>query len=130
MGTKCAACNAVVAWAHVIPDNDGTVTSGFPLERTTLTVEPSFCDTPGFGFCDTTAPAGTVMDVTGAPSFKVIWTLSTAVLAWATGRLTTVGTGCEGVRTLVPKATKRPAARITASAMAPPIHHHFLLALG
>src|ERR1700722_3036644 len=130
MGTKWAACNAVAAWAQVIPDNDGTVTSGFPLESTTLTVEPSFCDTPAFGVCDTTAPAGTVMDVTGAPSFKVIWTLSTAALACASGRLTTVGTGCDGVSTLVPKATKSPAARITASRTAPPIHHHFLLALG
>src|SRR5271156_1134391 len=114
-----------------MPDNDGTVTSGFPLESTTLTVEPSFCDTPGFGFCNTTSPAATVMDVTGAPSFKVIWTLSTAVFACATGRFTTVGTGCEGVRTLVAKASTSPAAaRISASAMAPPIHHHFLLVLG
>src|SRR5271156_5142229 len=107
-----------------MPDNDGTVTSGFPLESTTLTVEPSFCDTPGFGFCNTTSPAATVMDVTGAPSFKVIWTLSTATLACATGRFTNVGTGCDGVNTLVPRATKSPAARISASATAPPIHHH------
>ncbi len=70
-----------------------------------MTVEPSFCDTPGFGVCDTTAPAATVIDVTGAPSFKFIWTLSTAALACATGRLSTAGTGCDGVSTLVPKAT-------------------------
>ena len=74
---KCADCSAVVAWAQVIPASEGTVTSGFPEESTTVTVEPSFCDTPGFGLCDTTSPAATVIDVTGLPSFKVIWTLST-----------------------------------------------------
>ena len=127
---KCADCNAVAAWAQVIPARDGTVTSGFPLESTTSTVEPSFCDTPGLGLCETTSPAATVMDVTGAPCFKVIWTLSTAALACASGRLTTVGVGCDGVNTFVAKAVTNPAARITANATAPPIHHHFLLFRG
>ena len=72
--------------AQVMPASEGTVTSGGPSESTTVTVEPSFCDTPGFGLCDTTSPAATVIDFTGAPSFRFMWTLSTAARAWASGR--------------------------------------------
>ncbi len=57
------------------------MTLGFPEESTTVTVEPCFCDTPALGLCYTTSPAPTVIDVIGAPSFKVIWTLSSAVRA-------------------------------------------------
>ena len=90
-------------------------------------VEPSFCDTPAFGLCDTTSPAATVIDVIGAPSFKFIWTLATAALACANGRFTTAGVGWEGVNTFVAKAVTSPAARMTASTTAPPIHHFLWL---
>ena len=116
-----------MAWAHVIPDNEGTVTSGLPDDSTTVTVEPSFCETFGAGLCDTTSPAATVIDVTGAPSFKFIWTLATAALACANGRFTTAGVGCDAVNTFVAKAVTRPAARMTANRTAAPIHHHFRL---
>src|ERR1700759_624096 len=92
---KCADARAADAWAQVIPASEGTVTSGFPDDSTTPMVEPSFKTTPGLGLCDTTSPAGTVMEVTGLPCFRVIWTLSTEARACATDWLTTFGTGCD-----------------------------------
>ena len=124
---KCADWSATLAWAQVIPDNEGTVTSGLPDDSSTVTVEPSFCETFGAGLCNTTSPAATVIDVTGAPSFRFIWTLATAALACANGRFTTDGVGCEAVNTFVAKAVTRPAARMTANRTAAPIHHHFRL---
>ena len=51
-------------------------------------------------------------------------TLSRAARAWASGRFTTLGVGCDGVSTLVPNATKSPAAsRTTAAATAPMIQY-------
>ena len=114
-----------VAWAQVIPDNEGTVTSGLPDESFTSPSSPPSARPRRFGLCNTTSPAATVIDVTGAPSFRFIWTLATAALACANGRFTTDGVGCEGVNTFVPKAAKSPAARITANRTAPPIHHYF-----
>src|ERR1700751_1474079 len=66
---RCAGCSAVTAWAHVIPASDGTVTLGGPAEGTTVTVEPSFNEVVGAGFCEITTPNGTLMDLTGAASF-------------------------------------------------------------
>src|ERR1700689_1713906 len=124
---KCADWSATLAWAQVIPDNEGTVTSGLPDDSTTVTVEPSFCETFGAGLCNTTSPAAIVIDVTGAPSFRFIWTLATAALACANGRFTRAGVGWEGVNTLVANAVPRPAATMTASTTAPPIHHFLRL---
>src|SRR5271154_7241486 len=56
---KCADWSAALACAHVIPANEGTVTSGLPDDSTTVTVEPSFCETFGAGLCVTTSPAAT-----------------------------------------------------------------------
>src|ERR1700728_44413 len=112
---KCADASVGLACAQVIPVKEGTVTSGFPDANTTVMVEPCFCDTPALGFCDTTSPAATVIDVIGAPSFKFIWTLATAALACANGRFTRAGVGWEGVNTLVANAVTSPAATMTAS---------------
>ena len=75
-----------------------------------MTFEPSFCDTPGFGLWETTAPAPTVIDFTGDALLQVMWTLATSARAWASGRLTRVGVGCEGVKTSGPER-ERPARR-------------------
>ena len=50
-------------------------------------------------------------------------TLATAVRAWASGRLTRAGVGCDGVNTLVSNAATSPAATITTRAIAATIHH-------
>ncbi len=97
--------------------SEGTLTSGFPLESTTVTVDPSLRLVPATGFWDTTEPAATVIDVTGAPVAKVIWSLVTSARAWATGRLTRAGVGCEGVKTLASKAAASPPATMTTSAI-------------
>src|SRR5580700_6277903 len=102
---------------------EGTLTSGFPPESTTVTVEPSFWDTPGFGLWYTTAPAGTVIDFTGSPCRRSMWTLATSARAWASGRLTSPGVGCDGVNAFVSRAATSPPATITASATTARIHH-------
>src|SRR5580700_1302810 len=88
---KCAACSAVVAWAHVMPARLGTVTLGGPSDTTTVTVVPSFADTPALGVCDTMAPAPTLIDFAGGPWARSMWTFASCVRAWATVRLVSVG---------------------------------------
>ena len=116
---KWAACNAVAACAHVMFARYGTVTSGGPSEHHDRDGRPLLGDTPGLGFCDTMSPDPTVIDLTGAPCARCMCTLVTAVLAWATVRFVIVGVGCEGVNTLVPKATASPAASSTTAAASP-----------
>ena len=76
-----AAWRAAVAWAHVIPVSDGTVTGGGPSDGTTERVEPSLSVVPALGLCDRTNPAPTVFDLTPGAMCNVKWSLAAAVLA-------------------------------------------------
>ena len=52
-----------------------------------------------------------------------MWTLATSARAWASGRSTSPGVGCDGVNTFVSKAATNPAATISTRAIAATIHH-------
>src|SRR5215469_12226007 len=82
-----------------MPDRFGTVTLGGPSETTTVTVVPSFDETPAFGLCDTMSPDPTVIDLIGVPSARFMCTFASDVRASATVRFANVGVGCDGVST-------------------------------
>src|SRR6516162_5516479 len=118
---RCTAVRAVTACAHVMPARDGTVTSGGPAEGTTVTVDPSFSDVLGAGCCDSTSPAPRVVDLTGASSLRLKCSLVSSVRACATGRPTSVGTGCDGVSTPEANTPARTPATTRAATTAPMI---------
>src|ERR1039458_9009765 len=88
-----------------------------------VTVDPSLRLVPAIGVWETTEPAPTVIDFTGAPIFRFIWTLATSARAWVNGKLTRAGVGCEGVNTLASKAATSPPTTRTAATIAATIHH-------
>ncbi len=119
---RCSVCSVAAAWAHVMLARLGTATLGGPSESDTVMIDPSLRLVPGLGLWLTTDPAPMVMDFTGASSLSVMWSLATSACALVRGRLTRVGTGCDGVKTWVAKAAARPPAMSTTAATAATIH--------